>query len=317
MAKRGRKPKEKKQYFCINEEDAIVQYIESTDEYQRNSIFNNILYPALTKMIESIIRRYKLFVPDEEFDQNFSDTISYLLTKINNFKPIIIGYTEIIDIENYKKEAFIEMPYEEFRGKVRSASETDPEYIKVFIPQTKKRGSDDIFTHIKKYYKRETHNYKAYSYCGTVCKNYLMAKCSQYVKNKQRNLQYDEIYEELDNNIEYVEPMDAGFDVNTTLINSTADKIEEMINNKEANFLTDEEVIVGNALTNLLRNWEEVLPYNGSNKLQKNSILYFLREQTMMTTKEVRMYMKKFKLAYYALKEFFIKNDNDDEVEEY
>ena len=144
-----------------------------------------------------------------------------------------------------------------------------------------------------------------------------MAKCSQYVKNKQRNLQYDEIYEELDNNIEYVEPMDAGFNVNTTLINSTADKIEEMINNKEANFLTDEEVIVGNALTNLLRNWEEVLPYNGSNKLQKNSILYFLREQTMMTTKEVRMYMKKFKLAYYALKEFFIKNDNDDEVEEY
>ena len=61
MAKRGRKPKERKGYFYESEEDAIIQYIKEPDEQIKNKIFNNVLYPALTKMIESIIRRYKLF----------------------------------------------------------------------------------------------------------------------------------------------------------------------------------------------------------------------------------------------------------------
>ena len=95
MAKRGRKPKERKGYFYEEEENAIVKYINEEDINEKNKIFNTVLYPALTKMIESIIRRYKLFVPDEEFDQNFSDTISYLLTKINHFRPVINIYEEI------------------------------------------------------------------------------------------------------------------------------------------------------------------------------------------------------------------------------
>ena len=84
MAKRGRKPKERKGYFYEKEENAIVQYINEKNVEEKNRIFNTILYPALTKMIESIIRRYKLFVPDEDFEQNFNDTISYLLTKIDH-----------------------------------------------------------------------------------------------------------------------------------------------------------------------------------------------------------------------------------------
>ena len=67
--------------------------------------------------------------------------------------------------------------------------------------------------------------------------------------------------------------------------------------------LSEEEVIVGNALVNLLRNWEDVLPSGGSNKLQKSSVLYFLREETMMTTKEVRDNMRKFKAAFGVLKQ--------------
>ncbi len=29
-------------------------------------IYSEILHPALTKMVESIIRRYRLYIPDEE-----------------------------------------------------------------------------------------------------------------------------------------------------------------------------------------------------------------------------------------------------------
>ena len=96
MAKRGRKPKtERKGYFYEKQEEAVMAYIKSNDQEERNRIFKTILYPAFTKMIESIIRRYKLYVPDEEFDQTFKDTISFLLTKITNFHPETYIYEEV------------------------------------------------------------------------------------------------------------------------------------------------------------------------------------------------------------------------------
>lgn len=235
MAKRGRKPKENKGYFYDEEENAIVQYIKSNDEAEKNKIFNEILYPALTKMIESIIRRYKLFVPDEEFEQNFSDTISYLLTKINHYDP--------------------------------------------------EKG------------------HKAYSYCGTVCKHYLMLKCSLYAKKKMRNTPYDDVFEELSNNEDYSTNDVSNEDIAEKMVEKIANEIETMTSNPDKSNLTEDEIKVGEALINLFRNWEEILPDDGSsNKLQKSSILYYLREETMMSTKEVRDNMKKFKSVYYILK---------------
>ena len=46
MAKRGRKPKERKGYFYEKEENAIVQYINEKNAEEKNKIFNTILYPA-------------------------------------------------------------------------------------------------------------------------------------------------------------------------------------------------------------------------------------------------------------------------------
>lgn len=299
MAKRGRPAKEKKGYFYETEEQAIVQYIHETNEIERNKLFNNILYPALTKMIESIIRRYKLFVPDEDFDQNFNDTISYLLTKIDHFKPEITGYDEMDDWEEIKKHSsqFEEFSIEKLREKIRNATDDDPDYVKVYYkPELEDM---DIPT---RFFKKETHHYKAYSYCGTVCKNYLMYKSSQYAKRLQRNAPYDDVYEEISNNPKY-STQDKGYsEIAEKLIIDVTNEIERMINNAEENLLDENEVKVGQALVNLFRNWEEVLPDNGSNKLQKSSVLYFLREETMMTTKEVRDNMKKFKCIFNLLK---------------
>ena len=40
----------------------------------------------------------------------------------------------------------------------------------------------------------------------------------------------------------------------------------------------------------------------GSNKFNKSSILLFLKETTLLSTKEIRDSMKVFKLKYYMLK---------------
>ena len=129
-----------------------------------------------------------------------------------------------------------------------------------------------------------------------------MYKCSQYAKKRQRNTPYDEVFEEISNSERYMTNDESYSDVAIRLVKSVADEIENMIENREEYELTEEEIVVGNALINLLRNWEDVLPSDGSNKLQKSSVLYFLREETMMTTKEVRDNMKKFKSAFLVLK---------------
>ena len=300
MAKRGRKPKERKGYFYESEEGAIVDYIKETDEVKRNIIFNEVLYPALTKMIESIIRRYKLFVPDEDFDQNFNDTISYLLTKIDNFKPVITGYDllEEKDINDLSK--FVEISEEFLKNKIRNADENDPEYVFVNIGDDKKT-LDSIY----RFYKKETHYYKAYSYCGTVCKNYLMFKSTQYAKKNKRDLPFDYVQEEIANSYKYSMDDVRPTDLAEKLVYNMANEIEGMILNDNTS-LNEDEVKVGRALISLLRNWEEVLPDGGSNKLQKSSVLYYLREETMMSTKEVRDNMKKYKTVYKLIKKSFI-----------
>ena len=93
------------------------------------------------------------------------------------------------------------------------------------------------------------------------------------------------------------------------LIKEMSAEIKNMMANREKNSLTDNEMKVGTALTELLDRWEDVLNVDGSNKLQKSSVLYFLREETMMTTKEVRDNMKKFRGAYYLLKKSMIEDE--------
>lgn len=91
MAKRGRKPKNGGKnnniYFGINEESAVLDYLNSDNVEYKNIIYNDILKPAFEKMIESLIHRYKLYVPDECYDETFNDTLSFLLTKMDKFDP--------------------------------------------------------------------------------------------------------------------------------------------------------------------------------------------------------------------------------------
>jgi len=285
---RGRKPKARKGYFYEKEEQAVIDYINCKDINKKNDIFNTILLPAFTKMIESIIRRYKLYVPDEEFDENFKDTISYLISKFALYKPVVYKYEEIeklpektnaIMVDECEKKLFF-----------KNANEKSPEYIIV-------TNEDNV-----KPYKLSVKNYKAFSYYQTICKNYLMAKGIQYVKEQKRNAPYDTVSEMYDNNIKYATEEDKGFILAEKLINKTAVEIQKMIDFPEKHNLNENEIKVGKALIELLNNWETHVITEDSNKLQKNKVLYFLREETLMSTKIVRENMKKYFKLYYSLK---------------
>jgi hypothetical protein len=303
METRGRKPKERKGYFYEREENAIVQYIRSDNEEKKNQIYNEILHPALSKMIESIIRRYKLFVPDEEFDENFNDTISYLLTKIKHYKPVINEYEEVETSKVRGKNKYVFMEEAEFRDLQKDVGDTDPKYVRVPIMDT----NEDSVLYPLRYFKKVKKKYKAYSYCGTVCRNYLMYKCSQYSKKRKRNTSYDTMFEELNNDSRYSVEEDENYGLAERLVNDTADGIMDILDNYDIYNLSEDEIVVGRALVNLLRNWETILP-EGSNKLQKSAILYSLREETMMTTKQIRDNMKKYFALYAELKKKELKD---------
>lgn len=236
MAKRGRKSTtNKKGYFYEQEENAVVNYINSDSYEEKDVIFNTYLLPAFTKMIESIIRRYNLYIPDEEFQETFDDTISFLMTKIDKFNP--------------------------------------------------------------------DSGFKAYSYCGTICKNYLILKINKFVKKQQRNVPYEYMRNEIEDSIEY------GYDQHYSktdflkeLIDKTSIAIHKIMDEDKNNSLSENEKKVGIALTNLLENWEDLFARMGSNKFNKSSMLMFLKETTFLTTKEIRDSMKKYKKAYQLVK---------------
>jgi hypothetical protein len=133
-----------------------------------------------------------------------------------------------------------------------------------------------------------------------------MFKSTQYQKKKIRNASYDEVFDEISNNVQYSTDEVNHIEMIEKLVTDIANEIERMVDNYDEHLLSENEVKVGNALVDLLRNWEEVLPNGGSNKLQKSSVLYFLREETMMSTKEVRDNMKKYKCVYKLLKKMAI-----------
>jgi hypothetical protein len=237
--KRGRKPsKERKGYFYEREEQAVVDYIATNDEKEKNRIYNTILRPAFTKMVESIIRRYNLYPPDEEFQETFDDTISFLMTKLSCFRP--------------------------------------------------------------------ESGYKAYSYCGTICKNYLYYKINQFIKNQKRNASYDNPAEEslnVNDSMKFsYNDNDAARTFISELTGSTVDNIQNILNDADKFKLNENEKRVGSALVNLMTNWEELFAQMGSDKFNKSSILLFLKETTMLNTKEIRDAMRIYKKKYYDVK---------------
>lgn len=87
MAKqRGRKRLSTDNYFGPEEEEAVIKFLSSEDQRERDKIYEEYLSSALNKMIESIIRRYKLFRKNITYEELHNDTLSFLLTKAHKFE---------------------------------------------------------------------------------------------------------------------------------------------------------------------------------------------------------------------------------------
>jgi hypothetical protein len=227
--KRGRKAV-KENYFDVREEDAVRKFLLAESSYEKNKIYNEFLRGPLDKMISSIIRRYKLYRKDMDFIEIHCDTHSFLMTKVDKFKPA--------------KEK------------------------------------------------------KAYSYFGTICKNYLMGQIIKDQKETNRKVSYEDVSESIEERPDMVYHIDDDVVDTSVIIFKYIKELKSFIENENLN---DNERKLGYALVDLFDSYETIFSGADNNKFNKNVILLSLREMTNLNTKEIRSSIKRFKKLYILI----------------
>jgi hypothetical protein len=227
--KRGRKAV-KENYFDVREEEAVRKFLIAESSYEKNKIYNQFLRLPLDKMISSIIRRYKLYRKDMDFEEIHTDTHSFLMTKVDKFKP--------------------------------------------------------------------DKNKKAYSYFGTICKNYLMGQIIKDQKETNRKISYEDISSSLEERPDMSYRIDEDVIETDYVINEYLAELKDYIESEQLN---DNEKKLGYALIDLFDNYETIFSGADNNKFNKNVILLSLREMTNLSTKEIRSSIKRFKKLYIVI----------------
>jgi cytoplasmic iron level regulating protein YaaA (DUF328/UPF0246 family) len=244
--KRGRKRK-KGLYFGPEQEEAVVRFLESDDIIERNQIYNKFLRHPIEKMVESIIRTYKLYRKSVTFEEVHADTISFLITKADKFEA--------------------------------------------------KQGK------------------KAYSYYGTICKNYLIGMLQKDDRVLKQFASFEDNYDSLESN----ENLSYRIDSDKLILNDFINKIIIEIENEiiqdypDKKKLTENEIKVGRCLIEILEKWETVFDdMKGGAKYNKNQVLETMRNYTKLSTKDIRVAMKRYKTMYEFLKADGLENGFDE-----
>lgn len=221
------KKKSKENYFDVREETAVIEFLTANSFYDKNKIYNEFLRKPLDKMISSIIRRYRLYRKDMDFNELHTDVHSFLMTKVDKFKP--------------------------------------------------------------------SKNKKAYSYFGTICKNYLMGQILKDQKETNRKVSYEDISSSIEERPDMLYHIDEDvLDLDSIIIEYTI-KLKDFV---ETQSLSDNEKKLGLALIDVFEKYETIFTSTDNSKFNKNLILLSLREMTNLTTKEIRVSLKKFKSLY-------------------
>jgi len=112
---RKRKPKEKKQYFTQDTEDAIIEYLAETDPIKRNKIYNERIDYSFHKLTENIIHTFKFYYTEvETISELQHEVTSFLLEKLHlynqskgkafsYFGTIAKRYLILYNNKNYEK----------------------------------------------------------------------------------------------------------------------------------------------------------------------------------------------------------------------
>jgi hypothetical protein len=153
-----------------------------------------------------------------------------------------------------------------------------------------------LMTKVEKF--KPAKNKKAYSYFGTICKNYLMGQIIKDQKDTNRNVSYEDISSTLENRPDMVYYLE---NEKTEADDIIQIFISELKTYLEVQNLSENEIKLGISLLELFENYKTNFESTENNKYNKNIILLSIREMTNLNTKEIRSSMKKFKKLYLGV----------------
>jgi hypothetical protein len=112
---RKRKPKEPRIYFTTDTEEAIIEYLASTDQSFRDKIYRDRIEYAFYKLSENIIHTFKFYYTDSDTIEELKhEVVTFLLEKLHlydqskgkafsYFGTIAKRYLIVYNNNNYKK----------------------------------------------------------------------------------------------------------------------------------------------------------------------------------------------------------------------
>jgi hypothetical protein len=114
--KPGRKPKKnKKVYFGMDVQDAIVRYNDTDNPAKKNKIYQREIHKAFDKLAENIINTFKFSYFDSPFEDTKAEVVSFLVMNIHKydhtkgskafsyFSVVAKNYLILHNNNNYKK----------------------------------------------------------------------------------------------------------------------------------------------------------------------------------------------------------------------
>jgi hypothetical protein len=78
-------PPKSKIYFTTDTENAIIEYNSCQDEIERELIFKNRIYPALDKLAENVINRFKFPYIEDSFEDIKAQVVSFLVLNLQKY----------------------------------------------------------------------------------------------------------------------------------------------------------------------------------------------------------------------------------------
>jgi hypothetical protein len=122
-----------------------------------------------------------------------------------------------------------------------------------------------------------------------------MGQIQKDQKDTNRRVSYEDISSSLENRPDMIYYME--FESNDAL-KIIEVFLQDLKNHLSSSNMNDCEKKLGNALIELFDNYGNIFIGNDNNKFNKNIVLFELREMTNLTTKEIRNYLKKYKILY-------------------
>jgi len=278
------------QYFAEREEIAVLDYILSDSLEEKNDIYNNILIEPFRKMIQSILRRYPIHIGNFSMEEVEQDALTHLVDHMVKYKPFII------ERKNEDNEKWTKLP-------------DGPKGFRfIFIEDASDKL--EMLVNSGDGRKYRLFNSRAFSYCQTIIRNYYKDHSKKSYGEKKIKLNFDDYLDEINDRLEYTYEMEMESQHQLEmLINSVIEKIEDRIDYDTT--IKKNESLVGDAIVNVLKNWEVLFMEDSpegkcekrvTNKFAKNKILLYLKEQTGLSTKEIRIGIKPFKEIYFIQK---------------